>query len=157
MHGDRWRMPASPYGAPVASCLVEKLVLKVLLSVCHGERGVICVVFCAPLLLTACATRERISRVVLLDYEQISHVQGSVRAVLDHPETASFFSMGAGETTDGILVCGNVNAKSKSGSTGYQPFRGTLVGQRFTVEKIGDGLSGSDEIRASCLTQGVLF
>jgi hypothetical protein len=150
-------MPVSPLGSPVASCLVEKLVLNVFLSICHGRRGVIGVVFYAPLLLTACASRERISRVVLLDYEQISHVQESVRAVLAHPETASFFSMGAGETTAGILVCGNVNAKIKSGSTGYQPFRGTLVGQRFTVEKIGDGLTGSDEIRASCLAQGVLF
>lgn len=141
-------------GALVTSCVVDKLVLKAFQSVYHRKRGVICAVFYAPLLLTACASGERISRVVLLSYEQISHVQEGVRATLERPDTATFFSMGAGDTAKGILVCGNVSSKNK---TGYQPFRGMLVGPRFAVEKIGDGLSGSDEIRASCLAQGVLF
>ncbi len=65
---------------------------------------------------------------VLLSYEQISHVQEGVRATFERPDTATFFSMGAGDTAKGILVCGNVSSKNKTGSTGYQPFRGMLVG-----------------------------
>jgi hypothetical protein len=136
---------------------IGEIVLKVLLSAYNRKRGVICVVFSAPLLLAASASGDSISRVVLLDNEQVSHVQESVKAKLEQPDTATFYWMAAGWTANGILVCGNVESKNKKGSTGYQPFRGMLVGPRFTVEKIGDGLSGSDKVRASCLAQGVLL
>ena len=142
---------------PQALLPIGELVLKVFPSLYNRKFRVICIVFSAPLLLTACASGNRISRTVLLDGEQVSHVQESVKAKLEQPDTATFFWMAAGSTANGILVCGNVDSKNKKGSTGYQPFRGMLVGPRFTVEKIGDGLSGSDKIRASCLAQGVLF
>ncbi len=140
------------------SCLVEKLVLKVLLSVCHGERGVICVVFCAPLLLTACATRSAFPRIVLLDYEQISHVQESVRAVLDHPETAKLLFDG-GRRDDRW----NPRLRERQRQEQVRLHRLSAVPRHARrpalspSKKSATGSTGSDEIRASCLAQGVLF
>lgn len=110
------------------------------------------------LALSACATSERISEIVILDSEQMQAVQQGVKRGLPYPDSAIFLPVSAGRIAQGILVCGNVSTKSGAGSTsGFRPYRGVLVGSTFTLDQYGDETSKADRIRLSCLSQGVII
>lgn len=117
--------------------------------------------FLFPVLLlgiAGCATKERISEMVVLDFEQQQKVQDAVRTRLERPETAIFLPMSAGRVSQGILVCGNVSSKTVgSDTTGFRAYRGVLAGPTFTLDQYGTDLAASDNVRSTCLAQGVIF
>lgn len=119
---------------------------------------------CAAL-LGACATAGLDTYVqkngpfqeITLTPQQIATIETKWRNRLKDPESARFKGFRASQMKSGpIAVCGWVNAKnSLGGYTGFEPFAGELIGDKFTIGGHGEQEGMTSRIFLICEASGI--
>ena len=118
------------------------------------------IVVAAALLVAGCTTSEgmKVRETTELTPDQRTVIEQAVRLQLKDPESARFGDFTAGLSSEGVTVCGIVNAKnSLGGYTGGVRFFGVLKGTTFTDVTIDS--AGADDIpiaRLRCRKVGLI-